>query len=201
MRLPILLCATTAIAVLAGCAGTPGPKVSSAASKAAPAPAPAAVPSPWIRNTQGKVVTLADLTSGNPIVGQSEALAASTPGATAMEAASSSSASDDFDNLEIVGGGLKGKLAVLRVGSNRNDSDVLSVFAGLKNETGRKLELELQTIYRDRDGHSLSDGEGSWIPVTLKPHEQTQYRSVALSQDATDFVVRIRPAASSPSGR
>jgi hypothetical protein len=36
--------------------------------------------------------------------------------------------------------------------------------------------------------------------MTLKPHEQTQYRSVALTPDATDFLVRIRHAPAASSG-
>jgi hypothetical protein len=200
MRLLVLLCG---MAGLAGCAGPmaqSGPALGAVVVNQKPAPA---TPPPT-RDDKGHLVTLADLTNGNPVIGQNEGLADSTPGETAMEAAaasaSSSDSSSDIDNLEIVGDGLKGKLAVLHVGANRNDSNLLSVFAGVKNETGRKLELEMQTIYRDKDGHSLSDGE-NWIPITLKPHEQTQYRSVALSPDATDFLVRIRHAAPAVTGQ
>jgi hypothetical protein len=99
-----------------------------------------------------------------------------------------------FDNLEIVNPSLKDKLAVLRVGAGRSDSNLLSVFAGVKNKTAHPLDLEMQTVYRDKDGNSLTDGRGSWIAINLKPHEETQYRSVAISEDATDFVVRIRHA-------
>jgi hypothetical protein len=191
LRIPVLICGMAGIALLAGCADAPAQKVASTP------PAPA---SPWIRDTRGNVVTLASLTGKNPQIGQTEGLADSTPGATALEAASSYSDSSDVENLEIVGDGLKGKLAVLRVGAARNDSNLLSVFAGVKNETSRRLEVQMQTLYRDKDGNSLSDGHASWIPLTLKPHEQTQYRSVALTPDATDFLVRIRhaPSASEP---
>jgi hypothetical protein len=190
---------------MAGLGGCTGPTTT--ASTVGPAPAavavnPSATPPPT-RDDKGHLVTLADLTNGNPTIGQNEGLADSTPGETAMEAAAASSSSPesstDIDNLEIVGDGLKGKLAVLHVGANRNDSNLLSVFAGVKNETGRKLELEMQTLYRDKDGNSLNNGE-NWIPMTLKPHEQTQYRSVALTPDATDFLVRIRHAAPASAG-
>jgi hypothetical protein len=195
MRLPVLLCGMAGIAALAGCAGPmaqSGPAPGAVAVNQKPAPA---TPPPT-RDDKGHLVTLADLTQNNPVIGQNEGLADSTPGETAMEAAAvSSESSSDIDNLEIVGDGLKGKLEVLHVGANRNDSNLLSVFAGVKNETGRKLEVEMQTIYRDKDGNSLSDG-ANWIPITLKPHGQTQYRSVALSPDATDFLVRIRHAVS-----
>jgi hypothetical protein len=52
----------------------------------------------------------------------------------------------------------------------------------------------VETVYKDKTDHPLSDGRASWIGITLKPHEETQYRSVALSEDATDFMVRIRRA-------
>jgi hypothetical protein len=115
--------------------------------------------------------------------------------APAPESASDSTATSyDFDNLEVISPDLKGQLAVLRVGSERTDSNLLTVFTGLKNRSGHSLPIEVQTVYRDKDDNSLSDGRASWIPMTLKPHEETQYRSVALSEDATDFMVRIRRA-------
>lgn len=107
--------------------------------------------------------------------------------------------SQNFDNLEIMSSGLKTKLAVMRVGSDRNDSNLLSVFAGLKNKSGHRLPLEVQTVYKDKSDHPLTDGRSSWVPLTLKPHEETQYRSVAISEDAADFLVRIRPAAGADS--
>jgi hypothetical protein len=100
----------------------------------------------------------------------------------------------DFDNLEVDSPDLKGKLAVLRVGSERSDSNLLTVFTGLKNKSANSLPIEVETVYKDKSDHPLSDGRASWIGITLKPHEETQYRSVALSEDATDFMVRIRRA-------
>jgi hypothetical protein len=101
----------------------------------------------------------------------------------------------DLDDLEIVNDSLKGKLAVLRIESSRSDSNLLAVLAGIKNQTSRRLDLEVQTVYRDKDGNSLSSGAGTWMTLTLKPHQETQYRSEAISEDATHFVVRVRHAA------
>ena len=103
----------------------------------------------------------------------------------------------DFDNLEL-NAALKNKLAVLRVGSGLTESHLLSVFAGVKNKSTRPLTIEVQTIYRDKDGHQLTDGRSSWIPITLRPHQETQYRSMAISEQASDFLVRIRNAAPTP---
>jgi len=96
-----------------------------------------------------------------------------------------------FDNLEVLDDGLQGRLDVLRVGSGRTSTDLLSVYAGLKNRTARPLKIEVQTIYKDKSGNRLN-GKGSWIPLTLKPHQQMEYCSASISEEAVDFVVRIR---------
>lgn len=99
----------------------------------------------------------------------------------------------DIPNLEVLDPeGLKGSLAILRIGSEVKETKLLSVFTGMKNKTGQKLSLEVQTIYKDRAGNPLNDG--TWVPMTLKPHEETEYRSASLSVDAVDFTVRIRRA-------
>ena len=104
-------------------------------------------------------------------------------------------AGSGFDNLEIVGAGLNGKLAILRVGSDPSANNLLSVFAGLKNKTTHRLALEMETIYKDKVGDALN--AGSWIPVTLKPHEEQEYRSTSISVDGADFLIRVRRAATS----
>ncbi len=98
----------------------------------------------------------------------------------------------NFDNLDIVDASLKGKLGILRVGSEQTSNDLLSVFAGLKNKTSHSLALEVQTIYKDKAGDPLNSG--SWVPMTLKPHEETEYRSSSISAQAVDFLVRVRSA-------
>jgi len=118
---------------------------------------------------------------------------ASTP---APESDQPPSLGSGFDNLEIVDESLKAKIDVLRVGSQPTTNNLLSVFAGLKNKTGRTLNLEIQTVYKDKEGNPLNDG--SWIPVTLKPHAETEYHSASISPDAADFLVRVRSAQSEP---
>jgi hypothetical protein len=195
-----LLTGSVLVVLLAGCAATsthtaathPTPAPSSHAAPAPPAPVANATPK---REPNGQLVTLADLTGHGPTYGQTESLADSTPGEVALSSSEASApASSSFENLEIVSPSLRDELSVLRVGSGRSESNLLSVFAGVKNKTAQRLNLEMQTVYRDKDGHPLGGAHGSWVPITLKPHEETQYRSVALSEDATDFLVRIRPA-------
>jgi hypothetical protein len=106
--------------------------------------------------------------------------------------------SSSFDNLEFVTPTLKSKLAVVRVGADRSDSNLLTVFAGVRNKSAKPLNIEVQTIYKDKNGEPLTDGKGGWIPLNLKPHEETQYRSMAISEDATDYIVRIRHADDNP---
>jgi len=110
-----------------------------------------------------------------------------------------------FDNLEIIDSSLHGKVAVLRVGSEVADdkqlsNKLLSIFADLKNKTGHRLDLEMETIYKDKDDNALN--AGSWISFTLRPHEEKEYRSTSISEEAVDFLVRVRraPAAASTQG-
>lgn len=109
-------------------------------------------------------------------------------------------ADSNFDNLEIVDAGLNGKLAVLRVGSERTSTNLLEVFAGLKNKTAHVLKIEVQTIYKDKFGTPLSEGKGSWVPIKLKPHGEMEYRSASISEDvdATNFLIRIRREPAAP---
>jgi hypothetical protein len=100
-----------------------------------------------------------------------------------------------FDNLDVIDTSLSGKLAVLRVGSDIGGNKLLSVWAGMRNKTGHALNLEIQTIYKDTYGSALNSG--SWIPFTLKAHEEKEYHSSAISELATDFLVRVRTASPS----
>ena len=97
-----------------------------------------------------------------------------------------------FDNVEILPSDLNTKLSILRVGSDRTTNNLLSVFVGLKNKTAHRLAIEVQTLYKDKSSNSLNSGQASWIPITLKPHEESEYRSASISEDAVDFLVRIR---------
>jgi hypothetical protein len=101
-------------------------------------------------------------------------------------------ADSSFDNLDIVDSSLNGKVAILRVGSEVEENNLLSVFAGLKNKTAHRLNLEVQTIYKDKDDNALN--AGSWIAFTLKPHEEKEYHSASISELAVDFLVRVRRA-------
>jgi len=115
------------------------------------------------------------------------------PGSTDSDKVSGDSDSgSSFDNLDLIDASLKGKLAILRVGSQPTTNNLLGVFAGLKNKTEQSLKIEVQTIYKDKSGNSLNGG--SWITMTLKPHQETEYRSAAITEDAVDFLVRIRRA-------
>ena len=98
-----------------------------------------------------------------------------------------------FDNVDIIDDGLNGKLTVLRVGSDIGTNKLLTIFVGLKNKTGHSIDLEIETIYKDTFGNALNSG--SWISFTLKAHEEKEYHSSAISEQATDFLVRVRHGA------
>jgi hypothetical protein len=98
------------------------------------------------------------------------------------------------DDLDVIDPGLSGKIGVLRIGSEVGENNLLSVFVGLKNKTAHRLDLEIETIYQDRDGHALN--AGSWIAFTLRPHEEKEYRSASISEEAVNFLIRVRGASS-----
>jgi hypothetical protein len=155
-----------------------------------PTPDMAVNPTPTKVSPPKKATAVKKVTPEKPAPEQAIAKKPAPPMAT--ETTDDSDAGSGFDNLELVDAGLGHKLSVLRVVSDRTDSNLLSVVAELKNKTAHILELEVQTIYKDKASTPLSTGTGSWIPMKLKPHESTDYRSVALSPEAVDFVVRIR---------
>jgi hypothetical protein len=110
--------------------------------------------------------------------------------ATAAPAQSDSEAG--FDNVDVLDAGLNGQLSVVRVGSQRTNTNLLSIFASLKNLTAHPLTIQAQTLYKDGDGNWLDGGRAGWLTLELKPHEELEYRSASLSEEAQDFLVRIR---------
>lgn len=142
----------------------------------------------------GKVPSVSESSPGAYAAGMPEAsdegagVDSHSSGQPARERSSGSS----FDNLEFADSSLEGKIAVLRVGSEPTATNLLSVFAGLKNKTSHRLEIEVQTLYKDKAGNALNSG--SWIGLTLKPHEEFEYRSASISEAAADFLVRVRKA-------
>ncbi len=183
-----LVLTTVCLGALVGCAAHPGPTLAKG-EDALPQGGPATSPTP---------VKLANEVS-SPGVG-SAAPQTAAPSSSGNSRQTADAGSDDtgsgtdlgfdFDNLEVLNPDLKESLAILRIGSEPKANKVLSVFTGLRNKTGQKLYLEVQTIYKNRLGDPIN--HGTWVPMTLKPHQTTEYRSASLSDDATDFLVRIR---------
>jgi hypothetical protein len=97
-----------------------------------------------------------------------------------------------FDNVQVMDASLDGRVSVTRVGSDRTNTNLLSIFADLKNLTGHVLTIEAQTLYKDSDGNWIDGGHAGWVRLELKPHEEFEYRSASLSEAAEDFLVRVR---------
>jgi hypothetical protein len=97
-----------------------------------------------------------------------------------------------FDNVQMIDSTLEGRISVTRVGSQRTNTNLLSIFADLKNLTGHTVGIQAQTLYKDGDGNWLDGGRAGWLPLELKPHEEFEYRSASLSEQAQDFLVRVR---------
>ena len=138
----------------------------------------------------------AALPGASPAIATTQAPPPSPIPPPSSETMSSSSdtvaAPKNFDDVEMVDDSLQGKLSVTRTGSSRTTNDLLSVFAGLRNKTSHVLKIEAQTVYKDAQGTPLPGGSSSWVPITLKSHGRTDYRSASLSADAQDYLIRIR---------
>jgi hypothetical protein len=118
-------------------------------------------------------------------------------GPSASQGGGTTDTGADFNNIEIVDASIEAKLEIARIGSRRGANHLLSVFAGLRNKTNLKLDLEIETIYKDKSGNELNTG--SWIHFTLAPHAEQDYRSSAISEGAVDFLIRVRHARSTAS--
>ena len=96
------------------------------------------------------------------------------------------------NNLDIVDDVLKPKLDLTHIDAQRSRNNLLVVTLGVSNKTGHKVDLEVETVYRDKSGNELNTG--SWIPFTLQPHGDLNYRSSSISEAAVDFLIRVRKA-------
>ena len=101
-------------------------------------------------------------------------------------------ARDYRNNLDIVDDVLKPKLDLTRIDAQRSRNNLLVVTLSLSNKTSRKVELEVETVYKDKGGNELNTG--SWIPFTLQPQGDLNYRSSSISEAAVDFLIRVRKA-------
>lgn len=119
-------------------------------------------------------------------------LLAPLPANLACAAPADTDSEAGFDNVDVLDTALNGKLSVVRVGSQRTNTNLLSIFASLKNLTDHALTIQAQTLYKDGDGNWLDGGKAGWLTLQLKPHEELEYRSASLSDEAQDFLVRVR---------
>jgi len=114
-----------------------------------------------------------------------------TPGAIS-EGNTDTDQRDYRNNLDIVDDVLKPKLDLTHIDAQRSRNNLLVVTLGVSNKTGHKVDLEVETVYRDKSGNELNTG--SWIPFTLQPHGDLNYRSSSISEAAVDFLIRVRKA-------
>ncbi len=120
----------------------------------------------------------------------------SAPGANTGDVSGNSSgdsgdSDSDFDGVHFVDKKLAGLIKVERVNTELSPMKLLTVYVAFKNKTHKAIDIQVQTNYADVDKKPLS-GEDSWIDLTLKPREESEYCSVALSADARSYLVQVR---------
>lgn len=78
----------------------------------------------------------------------------------------------------------------------RNSNGMLVVQAPLRNKTtDETLQLQVQTIFRDKNGLVLYGTPGSdvaWEAITLSPSQTVVYTQQSMSPAAVDFTINVR---------
>ena len=98
---------------------------------------------------------------------------------------------NSFENVQLLDDTLNSKIEVTRVGSQPSRNGLLSVFAGFRNKTDHRLDLDIETIYKDNAGRQLNNA--SWLEIKIDAHQEQSYLSSSISEEAVGFTIRIRP--------
>jgi len=177
---------------LAGCSGLPSTSNNSTDSDGSlpspdgavsTGPAPASTASALPDTGNGSTVPVADApaaapeTANMPVPAAAPTVSSATPGST--------------HRVEVVSSSLHGKLTVSRINSSRA-TGLLAVSAEMRNRTSHRLEIQVQTVFKDQTGLALTNQEGSWETVTMKAHQETPYQATASSAQAAEFLIRLR---------
>lgn len=89
-------------------------------------------------------------------------------------------------------GGLNAVLRVREGGVSRTADPVLSLSIPVRNTAERTMFVQYRYFFFDADGQPL-DANPSWTRARLAPGAEVYMQGAAVSQDATDFRLEIRP--------
>jgi len=83
------------------------------------------------------------------------------------------------------------KIAVANQRLSWTSDGRLKVLVEIDNRSGRALDVQIQTIFKDKYGNMLED-QTSWEPIVLPRAASTLYTATALDKRAEKFLIRIR---------
>jgi hypothetical protein len=78
----------------------------------------------------------------------------------------------------------------------RSAAGLLAIQVGLRNRrSDEQLQIQVQTIFKDKNGivlNSVPGAEAPWTTLTLSQNELVNYTAQALQPEAVKYTVRIR---------
>ena len=86
---------------------------------------------------------------------------------------------------------LQKRLTVEGQNARWNEASLLEVQARLRNRTEAPLEVEIQTVFKNKDGFSTNDTT-AWQRLMFEPNETKIYRVTSLNSKARRFTIRVR---------
>ncbi len=86
---------------------------------------------------------------------------------------------------------LKWPIKVVASKADRTPDARLAIAVDLQNRLEQPLVVQIQTVFKDKDGMSTGD-ETNWEFVTIPGYSTHTYRVTSGNSQAADFLVRIR---------
>ncbi len=82
------------------------------------------------------------------------------------------------------------RLRIVRHAVERDNNNLLTVKLGIENSKNKDDIVDIQTIFKDKDGFELE--QTNWEPVLLHRRKVTDYTVTSLSAQAADYTVLVR---------
>ena len=98
---------------------------------------------------------------------------------------------EDTEPVVLLDKSLKKRIAVDRTGLKTLADGRVQVVANLRNRTSSDLEIQVQTVFKDRDGVSTQE-DSAWEMRFLAAHETETYELMSRGTNAEKYTIRIR---------
>ena len=82
------------------------------------------------------------------------------------------------------------RLRIVRHAIERDQNNLLIVKLGIENAKNKNDVVDIQTIFKDKDGFELE--QTNWEPVLLHRRKVTDYTITSMTSNAVDYTVLVR---------